>query len=84
MDKSRTIIRNELFKVIRNQIKENEPPETKQTNERLLEMGYPENEIIRMLASALSQEMFNMLKSNRTFNHKSLVKLLEELPDYEL
>jgi len=82
MDQARAKnIRRELFKVIEVQMKDNNPPETKETFHRLRAAGYSRKETMRMLACVLLVEMNDMVRDNRLYDEASYVKKLTALPE---
>lgn len=74
-------VRKALFEVIENQMKENNPPETKKTYQRLLDQGFSREETLRMMAAVILTEMNDMLKENRTFDEAGYVEALQALPE---
>ena len=60
-------LRKGILNAIRHQIRNNQPPETKETYERLLKEGIIEEDAIKLLAKALVYEMYDMMKSERVF-----------------
>ncbi len=69
MDETNPTLREEMKKVVRNQIRQNDPPETKQTYERLIREGFPIDEVMRQLAAVV------------TFNQERYIKRLNNLPN---
>ena len=69
------------LEVVENQLRDNKPPETRQTLERLLKEGYNRNDAIIIIASAIAAEMFFVLKSGKEFNRERFVRNLNQLPD---
>lgn len=71
-----------ILEVIENQLRENNPPETRQTFERLLAAGHSRQEAIEMIGSALVGEIWAMLKENKPYDpvryRAALEKILEE------
>ena len=66
--------------IVENQINDNNPPETKETLERLMKDGETRVSAMRYIASVLSIEMFDILKYQKSFNHKRYIKNLKALP----
>ena len=56
------------------------PPETAQTFQRLLGLGISREKVIRSIASALSVDIYEVLKSSVDFNEKRFVGNLFGLP----
>ena len=69
-----------LISTVKNQVKNNEPPETRLTYFRLLGLGIENKVVYLMLAQALAYEMFQMRKEERDFDPNNYVKLLNKLP----
>lgn len=69
-----------IVEAIENQLKENDPPEVKSTLKRLMRMGESRENAIRFIASALSVEIFDVMKNNQSFNEKRYVNNLKQLP----
>ena len=77
---SNEIIREELFKVIQNQFKANDPPETKIAFDRLTEQGYTEFQAMQLIGQCLAIEVYGALKNKNPYNHDRYVKNLNNLP----
>ena len=73
-------LRLAILEVINNQIKDNDPPETKQTLERLLKEGFPEKEALKLIGYVVASEVFTVLKENRNYNHVKYISALKALP----
>ena len=75
------LLKATILQVVDNQLKNNDPPETKQTYNRLVKNGYPENEAKRLIACVVSAEVFEVLKRKEKFNQKRFVEALNKLPE---
>ena len=64
MVETNPLLGEEMKKVVRNQIRQNDPPETKQTYDRLINEGFPEEEVMRQLAVVVAAEIYDVLKNN--------------------
>ena len=80
MDETNPALGEEFKEVVRSQIRQNDPPETKNTFERLLNEGFSEDEVIRQLAVVVAAEVFDVMKSEKPFDHERFVKRLNDLP----
>jgi hypothetical protein len=69
-----------IMKVVDNQLRSNEPPQTGQTLKRLMAIGHSENEAKRLIACVVSAEIFDVLKQQQPFNLERFVKALDKLP----
>lgn len=78
--KSNERIRAAILEVVDNQLNANEPPETKQTFDRLLSEGNTKEEAKRLIGAIVSSEIFDVMKSKETFNLKRFINRLEALP----
>ena len=70
-----------IMEVVENQIRGNDPPQTKQTLMRLMETGHSEREAKRLIGCAVSAEIFDVLKNQEPFNLERFVKALDRLPE---
>ena len=68
-----------ILEVVENQIRENNPPETRQTLERLLAAGYSRQRAIEMIGAALVEEIWAILHDNQLFDRARFAALLEKL-----
>lgn len=78
--KSNPILKKAILSVVNNQLKDNNPPETKQTYERLLKEGHSESEAKRLIGCAVAAEIFDILKKKEPFNQQRFVAALNRLP----
>ncbi len=78
--RGRAAAREALLEAVENQLRENDPPETRATLARLLQEGYAELEAKRLIATVLISEMNDMLKTNRPYNNARYVEALRRLP----
>ena len=69
-----------MVEAIENQLKENDPPETKRTLKRLMKMGETRENAIRYIACALSVEVFDALKNKIPYNEERYIRNLLALP----
>jgi len=59
---------------------DNNPPETRQTYERLLREGSSENDAKVLIASVVSVEIFDIVNRREPYNHELFVEALSRLP----
>ena len=69
-----------ILEVVDNQISGNDPPQTRQTYERLLASGLEEPEARRLIGCVVVSEVFDILKKGKTFNLERFVAALARLP----
>jgi hypothetical protein len=70
-----------FIEVVENQIRENNPPITKLTFNRLTMEGYSMDEAKRLIAAVLAQEIFTMMQKSEVFNEKRYTAVLQRLPE---
>ncbi len=61
------------------QIRDNDPPATKATFERLVAGGYDEATAKDMIASVIAEEIYLRMKENKTINEETFAARLAEL-----
>jgi hypothetical protein len=76
---SKESVREALFEAIGNQMRDDNPRETRLTLERLVREGLPKDEAMRMIAFALVRELNSMLKTGKPFNQDGYIKALKAL-----
>ena len=77
-------VRAALLEAIQNQIAANNPPETKETFNRLIAGGFAEEDVWRLLSAVLAVELATILREGRPFSLDAYVKALKALPDLPL
>ena len=80
MDETSPLLGEEMKKVVRNQIRQNDPPETKQTYDRLIKEGFSKDEVMRQLAVVVAAEIYDVTKNKEPFNQERYIKRLNDLP----
>jgi hypothetical protein len=78
--KANPVLNAAIMKVVDNQLRSNDPPQTGQTFKRLIEAGISEQETKRLIACVVSAEIFDVLKKQEPFNLDRFVKALDKLP----
>ena len=69
-----------ILEVVRNQIHDNDPPESRQTFERLKSEGYTADEARRLISTAVTVELFHIMRDREVFNRERFVWNLAHLP----
>ncbi len=75
------LFREQVFKIIKNQLRNNDPPETKETYDRLRELGYDDYETRQLIGQCLVVELFGIFKFSKPFNLERYIKNLKALPE---
>ena len=78
---SNEYLKDAILEAVNNQIESLNPPETKETYDRLLGMGYSDEETKEMIGGVVSSEIFEVMKKKEPFNKERFVKALNKLPD---
>ena len=78
MDKEQT--RKMFLEVVNTQIRDNNPPETKQTLDRLISEGFSEKEAKQMIACVAVSEMYSVLQNKQEFDLARYIAALNKLP----
>jgi len=73
-------IREQIFEIIKNQLKDNDPPETKSTYDRLRKQGFDDFQTGQMIGQCIAVELFEIFKFNKPYNNERYIKNLIELP----
>ena len=69
-----------IMEAVNNQLRDSNPPETKETYDRLVASGTSDKEARRLIAIALSTEMFEMLKNKKDYSQQRYIASLQKLP----
>ena len=74
------ILREQIFEIIKNQLKNNDPPETKITYNRLIKAGYDDFQTRQMIGQCLAIELFEVIKNGKPYSNARYIKNLKKLP----
>jgi len=69
-----------VLDAVDNQLSDLNPPEAKETYDRLIANGISDKEARRLIAIALSSEMFEMLKYKKDYSPERYIASLRKLP----
>ncbi len=78
---SRKIVKATILEVVDTQIRNNDPPETSQTFDRLIREGHSKEEAKRLIGCVVTSEIFDILKKMEEFDISRFVKALNKLPE---
>jgi hypothetical protein len=73
-------LRNEIFKIIENQIEANDPPETLKIFKRLKDQGFNDFEVKQLIGQCVAVEIYNVMKFKKPFDKERYIKNLNNLP----
>jgi len=80
MKKASDRLRKTFLDVVDNQLRANDPPQTKQTLDRLIKDGYSEDEARRLISAVVAVEIFDIWKSEQPFDKARFISGLNNLP----
>ena len=81
MDKPNPILKETILEVVDNQLETLDPPETRQTYDRLVASGISDQEAKRLIGCVVSSEIFDVLKQQQSFDRARFIKALNKLPE---
>jgi len=70
-----------IMEVVENQLRDQDPPETREIYDRLLSEGFSEKDAKRLIGCVVATEVYYVLKDNQPFDLLRLVKGFSELPE---
>ena len=77
---SKKVLRNQIFEIIENQIRENDPAETKETYDRLQKQGFDDLQTRQLIGQCLVVELFDVMKYGQPYNNERYIRNLKALP----
>ncbi len=75
------VIREAILEVVDNQLRDNTPPETRKTLNRLMKEGWSKSDARMLIAQCVSVEIFNVMKYNQPFDEARYKANLAKLPE---
>ena len=76
-------VRDGFLSSIVTQISSGDPPQAKETYDRLLAEGQTDSQAIQLMGLALKKEMRDMISQSRGFDNDRYVALLKRLPEID-
>lgn len=71
-----------LHEIVATQLWDGEPPETWDTAQRLLDLGYDRHDVLHMLMAAVSRTIYRDLSEGREYDRDGFRATLDELPQW--
>ena len=68
-----------ILEAVDNQLKDNTPPETRQTYQRLLNQGFSNAEAREMIGAVVSSEIFEVVKNQEAYDQNRFIAALHKL-----
>ena len=75
------ILKAVYLEAVESQLRNNNPPETRQTFDRLIAEGISKKDAKLLIGSVIAAESFEIMKSGTPFNKERFVRNLNRLPD---
>lgn len=69
-----------MIGIVENQLRDNDPPETRKTLDRLMASGHDREEAMRLIACVVASEIFHVMKYKREFDRGRYAMHLDLLP----
>ncbi len=69
-----------ILEVVENQLRDNDPPETRETLARLLREGHTEQQAKKLIAIIAAGEIYHVMKDQREFDQDGYIAALRRLP----
>ncbi|MDT8393294.1 MAG: hypothetical protein RQ761_05595 [Bacteroidales bacterium] len=79
--KENEILREQIFEIVSDQLKNNDPPETTSTYNRLIEDGFDDNEVRQMIGSCVIVEIYDVIQSGKPYDNERFINNLNKLPE---
>ena len=70
-----------FMEIVDNQIKDNNPPETRIAFDRLRREGFIEGDAKKLIGQAIALETFRIIKKNEVYNLECFIRNLNRLPE---
>ena len=70
-----------ILEVVENQLRDGDPPETKQAYDRLVSEGHSDEDAKRLIGCVVAAEAFDILKKQEAFDPERFVRALNNLPE---
>lgn len=72
-------VQTTLIEIVEHQVRNNDPPETRQTLDRLLAAGHPRESAVLLIGAALLEEMTFMLGKRVPFDRARFKQRLDRI-----
>jgi len=73
------ILREQIFVTIKNQLSDNDPPETKATYDRLIKNGFDDFQTSQMIGRCLAVKLFGVMKFGKPYINERYINNLRAL-----
>jgi hypothetical protein len=73
-------LRGAILQVVEQQLRDNDPPVTRETFARLCGEGFPEDEAKKLIGYVVASEVFGVLREGRRYDEQAFAAKLMALP----
>ncbi|TFG18735.1 MAG: hypothetical protein EU529_17125 [Promethearchaeota archaeon] len=70
------MLQKKILEIVENQIRENNPKETKETLIRLRNLGYNRQDALQKIGTVVEEEIYDVLKHKEKFNKERFIRKL--------
>jgi hypothetical protein len=81
MEKTNPHLKAAFMEVVDNQIRDNNPPETRETLDRLISQGISKEDARIYIGQAVCVEVWDIMRNQKEFNRERFVRNLKNLPE---
>ncbi len=74
-------LREAILAVVDQQMRDNTPPETRRTFERLVALGYAPEDARRLIGNVVAQHIFAVMQREEIYNEQRYILALRGLPN---
>ena len=67
-----------ILEVVDNQLRENNPPVTKESYDKLIDAGYSAREAKEKIGAIVIEEIYDVMKENQPYDEKNIRNAVEE------
>lgn len=79
-DETTKRLQDAINKVIKSQVLEANPPETKETLMRLIKEGFSEQQTLQLIGHVVAAEVFGVMQKGQPYDEKRYIQKLKQLP----
>jgi hypothetical protein len=76
-----SIAQEAVFEIIENQLRDNNPPITKETYTRLKSDGFSHDDTMKLIGCAMTTEIYEIIKQSQPFDEERYAQNLKNLPE---
>ena len=76
-----SIAQEAVYEVIENQLRDNNPPITKETYTRLKSDGFSHDDTMKLIGCAMTTEIYEIMKQSQPFDEERYAQNLKNLPE---